>query len=298
VQLIGTHFVPVALNLYRIREAQDASGAFFRAVYKETAQYQGLWVVSPGGKVLSSHQEMNELSNAQGRWSKKVLADLEAGLKAFGPVKPRHASRVLSLPYRGTGSQPDGRVTLAVFDKWVIVKDLTREPDPNALGATSLDSIVLQADEWASLAPRTAVPGSSWIIPEATARKFYKLLSPTDTVFRDPKEVTSVRLRGRVERTENGTAYLTYEGGLAGTHHGTRNEAKEGKQCSSEATLLGGVGIWDVQARKLLSLMLVFDGRFRNYAPYDDPPTRFGAVVEWRQDPPPAGNRPAPIAAR
>ena len=36
---------------------------------------------------------------------------------------------------------------------------------------------------------------------------------------------------------------------------------------------------------RLLSLTLVFDGRFRNYAPYDAP-ARFGAVVEWSAERP------------
>jgi hypothetical protein len=39
-----------------------------------------------------------------------------------------------------------------------------------------------------------------------------------------------------------------------------------------------------VTSGRLLSLTLVFDGRFRNYPPYDAP-ARFGAVVEWARGP-------------
>ena len=39
-----------------------------------------------------------------------------------------------------------------------------------------------------------------------------------------------------------------------------------------------------MKSGKMLSLTLVFDGRFRNYAPYDSP-ARFGAVVEWAREP-------------
>ena len=43
-------------------------------MYRQKSQYQGLWVVSPSGQVLASHQETGNLFD----WPKKVLADLEA----------------------------------------------------------------------------------------------------------------------------------------------------------------------------------------------------------------------------
>jgi hypothetical protein len=39
-----------------------------------------------------------------------------------------------------------------------------------------------------------------------------------------------------------------------------------------------------MKAGRLLSLTLVYDGQFRNYPPYDHPPARFGAVVEWAHE--------------
>src|SRR4051812_2584774 len=66
---------------------------------------------------------MSSMSDPRGKWAKKALADLEAGLKAFGPVKPRRVESFQSLPHRGVGTQPDGRVTLAVTDRWVFVKE-------------------------------------------------------------------------------------------------------------------------------------------------------------------------------
>src|SRR5262249_49875178 len=113
--------------------------------------------------------------------------------------------------------------------------------------------------------------------------KFFPLLSTHDTIFRDTREVTSVQLACRVEKVEDGVAYLTYEGEIAASHQGTKNEGKEGKQCSSAAKVPGGVGVYDVESGRLLSLILVFDGRFRHYAPYDSP-ARFGAVVEWSRE--------------
>ncbi len=276
--------MPVALNLYRIREDKGVAGDFWRSVQRQKPNYQGLWLVSPEGKVLAAHQDMSNMADPHGKWARAALADLEAGLKAFGPVTPRRAERSQPLPDRGVGTQPDGRVTLAVTDRWVFVKDLSRDPPRDALGATVLDSITLTAEEWRGLAPPDAKPGGQWTVPEATARKFFPLLSATDTVFRDAREITSVRLAGRVERVEGGTAYLAYEGAIAATHRGTKNEGKEGKECSSAAKLLGGVGAYDMKSGRLLSLTLVFSGRFRNYAPYDEP-APFGAVVEWSEEP-------------
>jgi hypothetical protein len=276
--------VPVALNLYEIRKDKGEAGDFFRSVQKQKPNYQGLWVVSPEGKVLSAHQDMSNMTDPRGKWARSALADLEAGLKAFGPVTPRRVEKFQSLPHRGVGTRPDGRVTLAVTDRWVFVKDLSRNPPRDALGATVLDSITLTAEEWEGLAPEEVKPGGTWEVPEASARKFFPLLSTSDTAFRDAKEVTSVRLAGRVEKVEGGVAYLSYEGQIAATHVGTKDEGKQGKECSSSAKLLGGVGAYDVRSGRLLSLTLVFDGQYRNYAPYDAP-ARFGAVLEWAQEP-------------
>lgn len=277
--------MPVALNLYKVSEDKGEAGDFFRSVQKQKPNYQGLWVVSPEGKVLAAHME--NIPAPRGRWARSALADLEAGLKAFGPVEPRRpVEHFESLPHRGAGTRPDGRVTLAVTDRWVIVTDLSRDPPRDALGPTVLDSITLTADEWTGLAPPADAtkPGGRWEVPEAVARKFYPLLSTDDTVFRDAREVTSVRLAGRVEKVEDGVASLAYEGDIAATHVGTKDEGKEGRRCSSEAKLLGGVGAYDVASGRLLSLTLVYDGRFRNDAPYDAP-ARFGAVVEWSERP-------------
>lgn len=282
--------MPVALNLYKIREAKGPAGDFFRSVQKQKPQYQGLWLVTPEGKVLVGHQETKDTRDGRGRWAKLVLADLENGLKAFGPLKPRPDGDVASsryreaLPHRGVGVQADGRVTLALYEKFVLVKDLERDPPPGNLGPTIFDSITLTAGEWSTLAPKEVEAGSIWTVPEGTARKFYPVLSVSDTVFRDPKEVTEVSLKGKVESIRDGIAYLVYEGAIAGTHHGTASEGKKGNKVSGEAKLLAGVGVIDVKAGKMVSLTLVYDGRWRNWAPYDDPPARFGAVIEWRQD--------------
>jgi hypothetical protein len=270
--------VPVALNLYTIREARGAGGDFFRSVYKQMPQYQGLWVVAHGGKALASHQETKDLSH----WRDKVLADLEAGCKAFGPIVPRRAGPSEPQPDRGVGLRPDGGVTLAVTDKVIVVKDLDRDLPRDAIGPTVLDGISLTRAEWAGFAPAEKAEGGRWDVPEAVARRLFPVLSLSDSTFRSRDEVTAVRLSGTVESVRDGIAHLAFEGHIKGVHRGTENEARKGQECSSEARLLGGVGRYDVRTGSMLSLTLVWEGFFRNYPPYHEPASRFGAAVEWR----------------
>ena len=113
-------------------------------------------MVSPDGKALASHQETKDLSH----WRDKVLADLEAGCKAFGAIEPPRVGPAEPQPDRGMGVRPDGGVMLAVTDKVIVVKDLGRDLPRDAIGPTVLDSITLTREEWASLAPTERAEGS------------------------------------------------------------------------------------------------------------------------------------------
>src|SRR5262249_36902414 len=157
---------------------------------------------------------------------------------------PRQAGPANPLPYRGVGTHPNGSVTLAVQERFALVKDLEKVPPMDTLGPTVLDSITLTAQDWAALAPPpAATPDTKWTLPEAVARQFYPILSPSDTSFRDPKEVTAVTFTGQVQKVEKGLATLQFAGKIAGVHHGTKNEAKLGNKVSAEATLIGGVAV-------------------------------------------------------
>jgi hypothetical protein len=269
--------------LYVIRQAKGAAGDFFRSVQRQHDHYQGVWIASPDGKVLSSLKTKG-VPNTTAGLTQAVLRALDDGIKAFGPVEPRRVKRANPLPLRGCGCRPDGSVLLAVTDRWMLDRGVEGVPnDPAHKAAASFDSFTLTRAEWATLAPPKTDAGHEWTIPEATARKFYPVLSLSDKVFRDPKEVTAVRIAGKVQVVGNGIAYLIFEGQIAGKHVGTASEGRKGQPLSSEARLIGGVGSYDTKARRMLSLTFVFDGRFRNYPPYDKAAARYGAVVEWRQ---------------
>jgi hypothetical protein len=140
------------------------------------------------------------------------------------------------------------------------------------------------AADFESLGPARASSGTTWAVPEAVARKFYPVLSPQDTVFRGPGEVSAVSMSGKVESVDHGVSYLSYQGKIAGVHAGTASEDKEGKVYRSELNLVAGAAAYDVKRGQMLSLTWVFEGSSNHYGSFDDPPLCFSALVEWRRD--------------
>jgi hypothetical protein len=276
IRCISTHFVPVALNLYKIRAADDAGGEFFRSVQRQRpAQYQGLYLVTADGNVLDSHQNFE----SEQTWSQEVLATLNAGLKAFGQVMPRRVKPLEPFPFRGIGVQDDGSVSLAVYCRYMLLG-----LRPEGLGASRRDSLTLRADEWAMFMPANVVEGATWTVPDPVARKFGLVLNPGgDSIYVPrPEEVNPVQITGTVSQVTDGVAHLVFEGEIAAAHAGTRGSGQEGKVCRGEANCTG-VGIYDANARQMLSLIWVWDGSWRSFGSSDDPPAKFGAVVEWQR---------------
>jgi hypothetical protein len=78
---------------------------------------------------------------------------------------------------------------------------------------------------------------------------------------------------------------LNYEGRVAGKGIWTEGTGRDAKETSlrSEAELLSGVAAYDLQARELLSLTLVFKGRTGKTLADPGQGGRYGAVVEWRR---------------
>jgi hypothetical protein len=261
----------VALNLYEIRKAKGPAGDFFRQVQKQRpAQYQGLYLVTAEGKVLASHQNFKSHQT----WPREVVADLQPGLKAFGPIAPREVRPSDPLPARGVGTGKDGGVCLAVFLRYAARGIPLRElPNP------TIDSLVLGAEQFKALSPSKAEAGATWELPEAVGRLFCRVLGPGDeNTMPRPHEVTVVRLVGKVKSVKGGIAELRYEGEIAGSHETQSNRGK----CHGRAKLTG-VGRYDTRAGRLVSLVWVFDGTFVAPPPYDRPARTYSGVVEWRR---------------
>jgi hypothetical protein len=260
--------VPVAVNLYQVRQARDEGGELFRSVQRQRPQYQGVWIISPDGKVLAAHKDNKEPRV----WTAEILQAINAGLEAFGDVPPRPVTKTDPLPYRGVGVRPDGSVTLALYVRYNFNGQVS--------GQGVRDSLTLPEEEWSALGPPEAVPGRSWTPPGQLARKLGRCLSPQSdqSTMPRPEEVTSVRLNGKVVSVKGGVATLAYEGHLAAAH---KNPFDKGKVSRSSARLQG-TGRYDVRRGQLLSVVLVLDGVYHMFPPYDAEARPTVAGVEWR----------------
>ncbi len=259
----------MALNLYKIRAAKDAAGDFFRAVQKQKSNYQGFWIATPEGRLLAAHQEFKDHKS----WTREVLETLEAALQAFGPVAARNVKPVDPLPHRGVGLQPDGNACLSVY--FCVLYRGKREAPP------MIDSILLTPADLAALAPPAPAPGAEWAVPEAVARKFSRAISASSDTSQmpDPEDVREVELKGVVESVEGRTARVRLRGRWEATRVSKHDERKRPTTSSSKAE---GLLTCDVGTKAVTSLLLVFNGTWRNVAPYDQP-VASAAVVEWKE---------------
>jgi hypothetical protein len=271
VRLISTNFVPVAVNLYKIRKDKGEAGDLFRAVQKQKDQYQGFWIVAPDSKVLSAHHEHSEKA-----WTQEVRAALCRGIAAFGPIAPRRPEWRDPLPLRGRGVYPDGSVDLAASMRF------TYGGRPQGEGA--LDTIHLTAKQYSGFAPPEPAAGKGWSVPDEVTRQLSKCLTATSdqSVMPRPEEVKDVELIGNVRRVEDGVASLTFTGEISAVH---KNPFLKGKINRASARIRG-VGTYDVKGKRMLTLGLVLEGVFYMHAPYDREPQHVLAGVEWRRDPP------------
>jgi hypothetical protein len=266
---VSANFVPVAVNLYKIREAKDAAGDLFRSVRRQKMQYQGIWIVSPEGKVLAAHHEVKDRKN----WTAEVLATIEESLAAFGLVETRLPQATNPLPFRGRGIQADGSISLAIYTRYM--RHVRRDNSVVAEGLAVVDSLVLSASQWAVLSPPDFAVGTEWTLPDAVARRFCRVLSPASdqSTMPRPNEVASVEIKGKVIEVHDGMAQLEFSGQMMAEHHYL------GKISPAEARFTG-TGSCDVASGHPRSLLWVFDGIYRNFPPYDQP-RKTAAVVEW-----------------
>src|SRR5262249_58353513 len=119
IRTISSNFVPVFVNLVKIRTDPDTKD-WFRLIGSQYDQYQGIWVVSSEGKVLHSDRRWrSRAANAtnlevNNMVKQDMLEIAQASLKTFGPVQPRQEKPREPLPYRGTGARPDGNGALVI----------------------------------------------------------------------------------------------------------------------------------------------------------------------------------------
>jgi hypothetical protein len=288
IRRVSESFVPAAVNLYKVRKATDGSREFFLSVQRQKDQYQGIWIVSPEGKVLAGRHEYREFKNG----AAELLETIDEGLKASGPVEPRQAKPTNPLPFRGVGVQADGGVSLALYGRQMLgggrstvpagveashawLWDGALRPD----GPIMIDTLALPAAEWGALAPEKPGAGATWTVPETIARKFTRLLSTSSdqSGMPVPEDTRVAELRGTVEAVESGTARVRF----AGRWEMMRLVEGDAKRPTYGAATAEGLALYDVERKAMRSLLLVFSGTIRSGRP-DAPLNRTAAVVEWK----------------
>ncbi len=268
ITLLSKCFVPVAVNLYELRETNTPAAKVYRKIHKQKPQYQGFWIVTPAGKVLAGHQDYK----SEETWPAEVYATLKKGLKAFGKVTPRKVSAHNPWPYRGKGIRPDGSARFAIY---------IRNINNGRLGGPGIiDSLTLSAKEFRELSPRAFQKGASWIVPDKVSRKLCKCLSPdSDLVTLPlPKEVKKVNLVGTVFDVKGNVAILTYQGNISAVHRHLYEKNKTNR-CTAR---IQGAAEYDMKSRKMQALVFVLDGIFHNFQPFDREAQPIIAGVEWQ----------------
>jgi hypothetical protein len=272
VRLVAEHCIPVALNANRI--PNDDAGRFFRAIMQQSRWPQGIWIASPEGKVQAFHyfQVKSGESPAQSktRWVQETLAAIDAGLKAFGPVETRKLAAHEAMPDRGCGFCSAG-ARLAVYVRYL--KDGKHDGDP------VVDSVTIPADEWKAFGAPEATVGLKWDIPETTARRLAPALSPiTDSIYTpQAADMKLAQVHASVQSVDAERAWIRYTGNLESLHH----RDGDAKLPIRAAASVEGFGEWDRKQNRLIALVLVFRGSYRNVPPWDQPKST-GGVVEWQ----------------
>lgn len=281
--------MPAAINLYLARKATDGSRELFLSVQRQKDQYQGVWIVSPEGRVLAGRHDYEDFNNG----AVELLETIDVGLKAFGEVTPREAKASNPLPHRGLDVRPDGGVSLALYGRQMLgggrhtipagidvggnawYWDGALRPD----GPIMIDSLALTAGEWAAFAPRKIEAGATWSVPEDVARKLTRLLSTSSdqSGMPNPEDAKVAELSATIESVEGGVARIGFSGRWKMMHL----VEGDAKRPTYGTALAEGTARYDVERKTMRSLLLVFSGTIRSGRP-DAPLNRTGAVVEWR----------------
>lgn len=255
-RVAGT-MIPVALDARGVRNPGTREYGFLKPLMKQP-DMQGILIVSPEGKALG---RFDGFDNMVGRMNSLI----DDALKAYGGVKPRKTQVAETHPNRGTGVMSDGSVCLAAY--------VRRYGNTlhQTIASPVISSVTLSEKEFKALAPREAVPGAEWSLPEGVARRFCRLTSPLCAQHApQPDWVTGVRIRGKVQTIQAGVARLSYEGHLSSAQRGV----------SDQEVKLTGEGVYDVTAKKMRSILIVGSGRLVwKDAPGN--PAPFHALAEW-----------------
>lgn len=267
---MSRNFVPIAVNLYKIRDAKDEAGDYFRAARQQKDMYQGLWIIGTDGKVLATHGG----SKTRETWTADVLATLDTALDKTGKLADRRPAPKDVLPLWGKGVADDGSVTIACQMRYFF--------QGKGIGQGALDAATFSAKDFQSFSPPEPVVSKTWHLPSKVSSEFCRCLSIVSdkSTMPKPDEVTQVDFAGSVERVKNGVATVRYTGSIAALHPHPFNKNYVYKAHAR----MRGTGIYDMEKKELVSLLWIFEGGSRTVQPPSREESPIAAVAEWRRD--------------
>jgi hypothetical protein len=282
IKRISDNFVPVAVNIYRMR-GEDPASQFFQSIQKQKYSYQGVWIVDPAGNVtLMGLGEKNLEVRI-----KQFIADLDKTVEAFGVMKPRFVKWQDPLPWRGVGVKPDGKVTLALYVRHCSAREWETFTPPKSL--PGIDSITFDAEEWATFTPARVEVGATWKIPDAVVRKFNRGVDGIWDVSVKPEHAKLAQLQAVVEAVEGKQARIRLTGNVESSWIKPFNNPN--KKTTYAWCDLEGTALYDVEKKALSSMTLLFRGGLPEDPRDKETGTPLAGFAEWSQaksEPPPA----------
>jgi hypothetical protein len=254
--LICKNFVPLHLSVIN-----DADRKLLWEMKPEYGCSIGYFVVSPQGKVVSFTTE------AEG--PKELMEFLRKALAQCGELSPpRDITKMKrTAPVdKGLGVNKEGVARLAVFVR-------SGELQKTYPALAMFDSIYLRPEPLASLAPPRAELGATYLIPEATARQFVRILQHTSdgSVYMHPEHLQVAKLQGEVMKISKHAIQVHVKGELAG-------ERKVGASIPSNAKgKIEGLLTFN-DKKELQGLLFLNEGR--HTTAYEDFPVT--GLIEWR----------------
>jgi hypothetical protein len=272
IRRISENFVPVAVNIYRMR-GEDPASKFFQSVQKQKYSYQGVWIVDPAGNVtLMALGEKNLEVRI-----KKFIDDIDRTVETFGPMKPRSVKWQDPQPWRGVGVQPDGKVTLALYVRHCSAREWENFTPPQSL--PGIDSITFDAEEWATFTPAKLQVGAALNIPGAVARKFNRGVDGIWDVSVKPEHAKLAQLQAVVEAVDRKQARIRLTGKVESSWEKPFNNPN--KNTTHAWCDLEGTALYDVEKKELSSLLLLFRGGLPVDAGDKQSGTPLAGFAEW-----------------
>ncbi|MGF1579025.1 MAG: hypothetical protein ACFCD0_06645 [Gemmataceae bacterium] len=269
IRLISRNFVPVAVNLYELRDTKTSAAKLYRSIHKQKPQYQGYWIVSPKTKVIYGQVSFK---SQEAQWPQEMLTNLQKVLQKIDPPEARSVKLKDLFPYRGNGVRKDGSVQMGIYVRRVLGQG-------KFLNNGIIDSVKFSKKEFDSFAPPRIRVGLRWRVPDDVSRKFARCLSPSSDLVSMPlpKEVDKVNLVGEVQSVNGDMVTLTYTGYISAVHKHLYDKDKTNRGYAK----VEGVAKYDDKNKELRSIKLVLDGTFYDFQPYHREPRRFLGAVEW-----------------